>query len=241
MSLILAVLIAQAPPTLNNPAPQTGSTGTPITVNDCSILYLANAFGQGIVIARGLRIEFTDESSKAADLVTFQVAGAIGSATIRDIGEVDPGVETTHRFRQFDRTRLSYVPPQITCTVQAVHFTDGTIWENGQAPEASRFVDPNFGIALENESSGVYVQFVAPGGAGDQAGVRQNDRIVSIGSNAVSSIDDYKTILGMTAPGAMIPLVIDRDGKTLTIKMKLNPQASSGSPKKWLTARPAAL
>ena len=137
MSLLLAVLIAQSQPILNNPGPQTGSTGTPITVNDCSILYVWNNLGQAFVMARGLQIEFTDEASKPADLVTFQITGDIGSATIRDVGEVDPGVETTHRFRQFDRTRL-WSRPNITCTVQAVHFTDGTVWENGEPPKHRR-------------------------------------------------------------------------------------------------------
>jgi hypothetical protein len=229
VSLLLAVLIAQSGPILNNPGPQTGSTGTPIIVNDCSILYFSNNLGQTFVAARGLKIEFTDESSKQADLVTFQVDGDLGSATIRDVAEIDPGIETTHRFRQFDRTPL-WSRPNITCTVQAAHFTDGTVWENGQTPEASQFVDPNFGLSLENEASGVYVQFVAPGGAGDQAGIRQNDRIVSIGSNAISSIDDYKTILGMTAPGTTIPLVIDRGGKTLSLKIKMGAAAQPASP-----------
>jgi S1-C subfamily serine protease len=76
----------------------------------------------------------------------------------------------------------------------------------------------------------VYVQFVAPGSAGDQAGIRQNDRIISIGSNAVSSIDDYKAILGMTTPGAIIPLVISRGGTTLSVKINMKPQSEAGSP-----------
>jgi PDZ domain len=222
MSLLLAVLIAQSQPTLNNPAPQTGSTGSPITVNDCSLLYLENNLGQTFVGPRGLRIEFTDESSKAADLVTFQVTSNIGSATIRDVGEVDPGVEMTHRFRQFDHSRL-WGNPDITCTVQAVHFTDGTIWENGKSPEATQAVDPRLGLAFENEASGVYVEFVAPGGAGDAAGIRQNDRIVSIGSNAVNSIQDIETILGMTPGGATIPLIIERSGTIVNVRIKTSP------------------
>jgi membrane-associated protease RseP (regulator of RpoE activity) len=229
MSLLLAVLIAQSGPILNNPGPQTGSTGTPITVNDCSILYFSNNLGQTFVAARGLKIEFTDESSKPADLVTFQVDGDLGTATIRDVAEIDPGVETTHRFRQFDRTRL-WSRPNITCTVQAVHFTDGTVWENGKPSEASQALDPRLGLALENEASGVYVEFVAPGGAGDVAGIRQNDRIVSIGSNAVSSVQDIETILEMTAAGATVPLVVERSGTALNVKIKVSSAAEPASP-----------
>ena len=228
MILLLAILVAQSQPILNNPAPQTGSTGTPVTVNDCSLLYFRNNLGQTFVTARGLNIEFTDESSKPVDLVTFQVTSNIGSATIRDVGEVDPGIETTHRFRQFDRSRL-WSNPDVSCSVEAVHFTDGTVWQNGVAPVATQAIDARLGVAFESEASGVYVQFVAPGGAGDAAGIRQSDRIVSIGSNSVSSVDDITTILGMTSAGATIPIVIERSGSMLNLKVKTTSAAESPS------------
>src|SRR5580704_5048224 len=47
---------AQSQPSLNNPAPQTGSSGSPVTVNDCSVLYFPNNIGQTFVAARGLKI-----------------------------------------------------------------------------------------------------------------------------------------------------------------------------------------
>ena len=59
---------------------------------------------------------------------------------------------------------------------------------------------------------------------------RQSDRIVSIGSNSVSSVDDITTILGMTSAGATIPIVIERSGSILNLKVKTTSAAESPSP-----------
>jgi S1-C subfamily serine protease len=223
---IVAILLAQAPPTLGNPAPETGSQGPPVTVNDCSILY-RYSYGRAFVAPRGLKIEFTDESSKPVDLVTFAVTSNIGSATIRDVGEVDPGVETTHQFRQFDRTQL-YGNPDVSCTVAAVQFTDGTVWQAGTNPAASTETNTLLGLVLVDGASGVYVKFVAPGSAGAAAGIRQGDRIVSIGSNAVSSVSDIRTILDMTPSSTPLPIALDRGGRTVNVTIHAG--ASSGAP-----------
>ncbi len=220
---LLAILIAQGGPTLNNPAPQTGSKGTPITVNDCSFLYRTSDFITKVV---KLKIEFTNESAKIADLVTFSVTSDIGDATIRDVGSYDPGVELKHEYRQYYGRRMYSTDENLHCSVQAVHFTDGTVWQNGVPAAATQDVDPNLGLALENQASGVFVQFVAPGGPGDAAGVRQNDHIVSIGSNAVSSIEDVKTILGMTPAGTAVLLVINRNGALINVKIKTGGSAT---------------
>jgi len=218
MNLFLAILVAQAQPILNNPAPQTGSIGSPVTVNDCSLWYVQRGLVKTVV---GLKIEFTNESSKTADLVTFATTSGIGSATIRDVGSYQPGAEVTHKFRQFSWTReWAFDNPNLHCSVQAVHFTDGTVWQNGVAPAATQTVASILGLALANQASGVYVQFVAPGSPGDTAGIRQNDRIVSIGGNAISVIQDIKTILGMTRDGTIVPLVIERDGTTVNVRIK---------------------
>jgi predicted metalloprotease with PDZ domain len=134
----------------------------------------------------GIRIEFTDESPKTADLITFSTTSPLGDATIRDVGTFTPGTEIAHNFRQYTSSNVwAPVNPPLTCAVQAVHFTDGTVWQQG-AP--SKEVDLLLGLALENDGSSVVVRFVAPGGAGFAAGLKQNDRIVSVGGNAVSSI-----------------------------------------------------
>jgi hypothetical protein len=130
--------------------------------------------------------------------------------------------------------------------VTRVVFADGTHWQPGMTflrgfstsgarlPEptvqsaenasaeasANLHVENAFGLALENRPTGVFVRFVAPGGAGSAAGIRPGDRIVSIGANNVSSVGDVRTILGMTPKATAIPISIDREGKMLEVIVK---------------------
>lgn len=140
-----------------------------------------------------------------------------------------------------------------------VTFADGTTWKpgmqflRGYAASGERLAQPIvqnqksggssdqsvapadlasvLGLHFENRASGVYVKFVAPGSASDAAGIRPGDRIVSIGSNNVSSVADVHTILGMTPTGTPIPMSLDRDGQTLNVSVKpLNAPPPSAGP-----------
>jgi len=130
--------------------------------------------------------------------------------------------------------------------VTQVAFADGTSWKSGmpflrgystagarlaqpamQNPEESSdesaahvHLDNSLGLAFEDRPTGVYVKFVAPGSAGAVAGVHPGDRVVSIGTNSVSSVNDLRTILGMTPKGASIPMSLERDGQKLNVNVK---------------------
>lgn len=132
--------------------------------------------------------------------------------------------------------------------VTDVTFADGTSWKPGmtflrghavggkpltepivQNPKTGESSDESvaaadparlLGFTLEQRASGVYVKFVAPGSACDVAGIRPEDRIVSIGSNRVGSVNDARTILDMTPKGAPIPMSLDRDGQRLHVSVR---------------------
>jgi hypothetical protein len=92
--------------------------------------------------------------------------------------------------------------------------------ESGDESVAHVHTDNPLGLVFENRPTGVYVKFVAPGSESAAAGVRQGDRIVSIGSNNVTSVADVRTILEMTPKGTAIPMSLDRDGQTLNVSVK---------------------
>ena len=144
--------------------------------------------------------------------------------------------------------------------VTQVMFADGTAWQpgmeflRGYATSGQRLAQPvvqnakssassdesvaapdsasALGLKLENRASGVYVKFVAPGSASAAAGIRPGDRIVSIGSNTVSSVGDVHTILGMTPKGTLIPMSLDRGGRAMNVSVEPPnaPSAASGGP-----------
>jgi predicted metalloprotease with PDZ domain len=82
--------------------------------------------------------------------------------------------------------------------------------------------EPRLGVGTGNASAdGVAVTQVSAGGAGDAAGLRPGDRIVSIGDVLISNDDAFATFRtrynGTSA--ATLPLVVRRGSETLTLQL----------------------
>lgn len=91
------------------------------------------------------------------------------------------------------------------------------------APE-SRPTGPRLGILpgnYESETGGVLVEGVSPGGAAEAAGVKDGDIIVEIAGKPVPNITAYMGAMGAQKPGTTIDVVVERKGKKLTLKAKL--------------------
>ena len=146
--LALAVLIAQAYPA--PVAPPLGAA-SPVSINNCGpIIEKANGLGtpppsfagfQLTSTSGGIQIEFTNESSATADLVNFAVDSNGSRFVIRDVGTFSPGVSIKHMFRNGAGQAFvlpALIAPNVTCSVQSVRFTDGTVWRKGQPVAVAR-------------------------------------------------------------------------------------------------------
>ncbi len=115
----------------NAPAPDV----SPVSVESCDV----RATTDNAIVSRsgGITIAFANDANTVADLIRFRVTFARHEATIRDVGKFVPGVTVRHRFRD---TRGYYGSPLFdatpTCTVEAVHFIDGTTWLAHGTPPA---------------------------------------------------------------------------------------------------------
>ena len=182
----------------NNPS----SGQSPIVVNDCQFFYRGNLL---VGVVDGVRIEYTNESNHTANLIDFLVQSGQRSVLIRDEGKFSPGIEIIHKFRKQTGAAI-YSPlfshPKITCRAEEVHFSDGTTWRYGQTPTASTMAFLQLGAILKNTSAGVTIATVAPGGPFAEAGLNQNDRILSFGGNVVHTISDITLVLSITKAGA---------------------------------------
>jgi Zn-dependent M28 family amino/carboxypeptidase len=93
-------------------------------------------------------------------------------------------------------------------------------------PKQSRFygnmprlgIRPSYGDVEEDE--GVLVGGVAEGGPADQAGVREDDRIVELGGERVLNIDAYMAVLMKHKRGEVLTVGVLRNGKRLLLKVK---------------------
>jgi serine protease Do len=76
-------------------------------------------------------------------------------------------------------------------------------------------------------SSGAYVAKVFAGTPAADAGIQTGDVIVSIDGKAVSSAADLGNIVRQYRPGDKVDVVLDRDGKSMTVTARLGEAPSS--------------
>ncbi len=91
------------------------------------------------------------------------------------------------------------------------------------APE-SRPMGPRLGFApgnYEGETAGVLVDSVSPGGVAEAAGMKDGDFIVEIAGKPTPNIIAYMGAMAAQKPGTTIDVVVERKGKKLTLKAKL--------------------
>jgi len=216
--MLCTTLAVAADPVFGN---SVSSGQSPIMVNDCQFYYRGNLL---VGVVDGVRIEYTNESNKTADLIAFLVKSGQHSVIIRDSGKFSPGIEIIHKFRKQTGSAI-YSPlfshPKVTCRAQDVHFVDGTTWRYGETPMASTVTIRRLGLILRNADAGVTIATIAPGGHGEIAGLKQNDLITSFGGNAVHTVEDIKTVLSITQPGAKIPISVLRNGAIVTLTVVL--------------------
>lgn len=134
-SLLLGAALcarAGADPVMGQPNP----FASPVNINACDLEYSSDTSIASRIT--GVTIQFTNESAKTSDLINFRVAINGQTSLIRDVGTFTPGIEIRHKFRagsdQFSLPvflqQFSGRPP-VTCTIDSLHFADGTTWQPG--------------------------------------------------------------------------------------------------------------
>ncbi|MCS6866753.1 MAG: M28 family peptidase [Gemmataceae bacterium] len=89
-------------------------------------------------------------------------------------------------------------------------------------PEPKR-TGPRLGILPDYayEGAGVRLEGVAPGSIAEKTGLKEGDVIVEIAGKPVPNITAYMEAMGTKRPGETIDVVVERGGKKLTLKAKL--------------------
>jgi S1-C subfamily serine protease len=83
---------------------------------------------------------------------------------------------------------------------------------------------PRLGIMpgyADEGKEGVLVEGVTEGGPAAKAGLKAKDRIVEITGKAVTSLETYMALMAGQRPKDTIDVVILRDGKRMSVKVKL--------------------
>ncbi len=102
----------------------------PIQVASCSIstpaLGIPASFAPTAPNTGSIAISFANQGSKPVSSVTFDVVGGGTTTQIVDTGLFSNGARIRHSF---SAPALANVNGDVTCSVQAVAFTDGSVWQ----------------------------------------------------------------------------------------------------------------
>lgn len=84
---------------------------------------------------------------------------------------------------------------------------------------------PYFGTIpdFSGEGDGYAITGAAPGSPADKGGLKGGDRIIAMGENKISGLDDFDLALRKFKPGDEIAVTVLRDGKPVTLKVTLDP------------------
>lgn len=84
---------------------------------------------------------------------------------------------------------------------------------------------PYFGSIPEfgNEEPGYAISGAAAGSPADKGGLKGGDRIIKLGGQAVTNLDDFDAALRKFKPGDDVEVVVVRDKKEVALKVKLDP------------------
>lgn len=84
------------------------------------------------------------------------------------------------------------------------------------------------GLGMD-KAMGVLVQDVLAGGAGENAGLKTGDVILSVDGKDVNAANELQTIIGSHHPGDEVALKVFRDGKTMDKTVTLKPRDESST------------
>ncbi len=105
----------------------------PVHIEGCRILNTKSY----ISAYKPIIISFTNEHPVSADVVSFKVKYGGRTERVIDKGVFAQGVRIEHAFNGFYNAQYRGSTPT-GCTVDYVHFTDGSAWPAAPAPVSTR-------------------------------------------------------------------------------------------------------
>lgn len=91
------------------------------------------------------------------------------------------------------------------------------------------------------ENQGILVEFLAPGGPAAQAGLQENDILLTLDGTPVSSVEEFRKKLGEAQPGLQAILTCLRKGQQETVSATLGQKPAAGAPGKTANTEAARL
>jgi len=190
-------------------------------------LNLTSTMTQGIVSALGRQLNIIDENRTGLGIEDFiQTDAAVnpgnsGGALVDingDVVGINAAIATTNaRFQGYSFA----IPINLAKKVATDIIKYGKV-RRGYIGVTIQTVDATLAKAKGlSKPAGVFVQSVTAGSAGEAAGVKEEDIILSVDGKDVNTNNQLQTIIASRYPGETVALKIFRDGKTIEKKVVL--------------------
>lgn len=190
-------------------------------------LGLNNTVTAGIVSALGRNVNVSGDTYAINNFIQTDAAinpGNSGGALV-DINGMVIGINAAIQSQTGYYQGYGFaIPMNIVKSVASELIKSGKI-ERGYIGVSIKDVDTKEakGLGLD-KAKGVLVMNVLKGGAGDEAGVKTGDIILSVDGKEVNASNQLQTVIGSHKPGESVTLSIFRDGKTISLPVKLKPR-----------------
>jgi serine protease Do len=190
-------------------------------------LNLASTMTEGIVSALGRRLDIIDAGTTGLAIEDFiQTDAAVnpgnsGGALVNINGEVigiNAAIATTNaRYQGYSFA----IPINLARRVAGDIIKYGK-YRRGYIGVEINTVDATMAKANGlDKPMGVFVQRVTSGGAGEAAGLKAGDIILSVDGKEVSTSNQLQTMIASKYPGDIVTLKLYRDGKSIEKKVTL--------------------
>ncbi len=181
-------------------------------------LGLTSTVTAGIVSAVGRNIRIIEDSYGIEDFIQTDAAinpGNSGGALVNLSGEVigiNTAIATTNaRYQGYGFA----VPVNLLKTVAADLIKEGKV-RRGYIGVSIQAVDKTMADAVGlDKARGVFVQGLVDGGAGESAGLKETDVILSVDGNEVNQPNELQRYIATRHPGDVVVLKIFRNGSVV--------------------------
>ncbi|MBS1517706.1 MAG: Do family serine endopeptidase [Bacteroidetes bacterium] len=181
----------------------------------------------GIVSALGRNIQMGGDSYAINNFIQTDAAinpGNSGGALVDINGSVigiNTAIKTTNGYYQ----GYGFAIPINLAKIVATELIKNGKISRGYIGVSIKDVDIKEakGLGLD-KARGVLIQDVLAGGAGDDAGLKVGDVILSVDNKEVNAANELQTIIGTHSPGDVVDLKLFRDGKEMEKQVTLKPR-----------------
>ena len=129
-------------------------------------------------------------------------------------------------FEKINIEGLERVSRMVADAALAIAETDARpAYQKTKRPKVTGGRWPYFGSRPDYgyEKTGVRLSGVAPESPAERGGLREGDVMLRFGDAAIATVTDFAEVLGRHQAGEKIEVVIERDGKTKTLSVVLDP------------------